>query len=803
MKCRWLIVVGAGVALSILAKASELPTQDRVVLDGLNASTEILIDRWGVPHIYATTIHDAFFAQGWNAARDRLWQIDLWRRSGLGELAAVLGRSYVAQDRAIRLFVYRGDIKQEWAAYGPEAKRNTGAFVQGINAYIAAAKSNNALLPPEFKLAGFEPAFWKADDIVRIRNHGLTGTAELQVLRAQLVCKGGFPAAELLLKISPPWTPVVAEGLDICSIPPNVLDQYQLAQQSIHFDSSGKMTSAAEVEKPIAMRDNNPSEHSQGSNNWAIAPSRTSTGRPILANDPHRGYEVPSLRYLVHVVAPGLNIIGAGEPALPGVSIGHNTRIAFGLTVFPIAGEDLYVYDTNPENPNEYRYRGAWESMRVLHETVAVRGGRDSEVELKFTRHGPVVMEDPRHLRAYAVRAAWLDTGGAPYFGSMWYLRAQNIRQFSSALKHWGEPGENQVYADTSGRIGWFPSGFTPVRTNSDGLLPLPGDGRYEWSGFLDHELLPSEIDPARGFISTANQMNLPKEYPYAQRRVGFTWADDFRIDRINEVIGGLPKSSILDSQELQNDYVSLPGRRLVGVLSSIPTSDPVLQEVIRWLGGWDKRIVAESPQAALFEIWVARHLGLAVVAQAANSMPENLQRLVSGNAATIVALLEHPDERFGTDPEKTRDKLMLDTLAAALKETQQRLGPDRSTWQWGRLATALFEHQLSPLADAAQRAQMNVGPAPKSGDGSVVSAVGYRSTDFRAEGGASFRMVLDVGHWDESVAVNTPGQSGALFSAHYGDLFPTWLSGGYFPLLFSRPAIEKAAERRIRLVPR
>jgi penicillin amidase len=798
------VVLCLGVALSALSMAEVVPVQSRIVVKGLNASAEILIDHWGVPHIYASTRHDAFVAQGWNAARDRLWQIDLWRRSGLGELAAVLGSNYAAQDRAVRLFVYRGDMSKEWAAYGPDAKLNTEAFVAGIDAYVAAAKADATLMPQEFKLAGYEPAFWKADDVVRIRNHGLVVGVSLQLMRAQMVCKAGIAAAEFIPKISPPWDPVVPEGLDFCSIPSNVLDQYQLAQKPVVFAEDERQIAAEKIPESTEYAANNLSSRSQGSNNWVIAPSRTTTGRPILANDPHRSEEVPSLRYLAHLVAPGLNVIGAGEPALPGISIGHNDHVAFGLTVFFIAQEDLYVYETNPRNPNEYRYRDGWEPMRVAHESIAVRGGPDSEVELKFTRHGPVVMEDPDHHRAYAVRATWLDTGGAPYFGSMWYLRSQNMKQFAAALKHWGEPGENQVYADMTGKIGWFPVGFTPIRPNSDGLLPLPGDGRYEWGGYMDRDLLPSEIDPARGYIATANQMNLPKDYPYAQRRVGFFWSDDSRFKRISEVIDGLSKVSIGDSEELQNDYVTLPGRRLIGVLSMIPTPDPQLKDLIRWLAAWDDRVTENSPQAALYEVWIAHHLGLAVIAQAAPSMPESgLRASISGSAPEIVDLLEHPDHRLGQNPEKKRDDIMLSTLAAAFEETKQRLGPDRSTWQWGKLATVLFEHQLSTLASEDQRAKMNVGPAPKAGDASVVGNAAYRNKDFRLRGGPSFRMVLDVGRWDDSFAVNTPGQSGDPSSSHYRDLFPLWLTGQYFPLLYSRSAIKKATERKILLVPR
>jgi penicillin amidase len=782
--------------------ADVAPAQSRFVVKGLQAEAEILVDTWGVPHIYASAPVDAFFAQGWNAARDRLWQIDLWRRSGLGELSAVLGGGYVAQDRAVRLFSYRGDLNKEWAAYGTDARVSTEAFVAGINAYIAAAKVDATLMPPEFKLAGYEPSFWKAEDVVRVRNHGIAQNAFLETQRALMACKDGPETLQVLPTIAPAWQPIVPQGLDLCGIPANVLDQYFLSRAPVDFTARGLPGAARNpveamqfVEKAVSIN--------QGSNNWVIAPSRTTTGRPILANDPHRAHQVPSLRYIAHLNAPGLNFIGAGEPALPGVSLGHNEHIAIGGTVFWIASEDLYVYETNPRDPNQYRYGNGWEHMRVEHESVAVQGERNRDVELKFTRHGPVVLEEPKNHRAYAVRATWLDVGGAPYMAGLRYLRAKSVGEVASALKHWGEPGINHVVADTAGKIGWFPAGLTPIRSNTDGLLPLPGNGRYEWGGYLDRDLLPSEVDPKRGYIATANEMNLPKDYPYAQRPVSFFWVDNSRIDRINEVLGDLPKSSIEDSERLQNDYVSLPARRLMRLLATMKSPDQTLHELLAWLGTWDANVLAQSPQAALYGVWISRHLVPAVIDKVAGSMPPRLRGVVSTiHIAEIIGLLEQPGPRLGADPLQARDDLILSTLAAAAEETRTLLGPDRSKWQWGQLHQTLLDHPLSSLADEPQRTHMKLGPVPKDGDANVLGVAEYDPRTFRTTTGASFRMVLDVGRWDESVAINAPGQAGSWTTPHYGDLFSAWREGRYFPLLYTRAAIERATRHKISLVP-
>lgn len=340
-----LALLSLGIVVSTVSAAQESPVQSRVMVKGLKAKAEVLVDRWGVPHLYASTPADAFLAQGWNAARDRLWQIDMWRRSGLGELAAVLGETYVAKDRAARLFSYRGDMRKEWVAYGPEAQRNTEAFVAGINAFVAAARANPKLMPPEFGLAGYQPAFWKTDDVARVRNHTIAFNARLQVGRAQMVCKDGS-TNQFLPAVAPSWKPIVPEGLDFCSIPPNVLDQYFLARGPVTFTEKGLAAAAESSDESRRLAESQQSVIQgsniiQGSNNWVIAPSKSATGRPILANDPHYSETVPSPFYISHLSAPGLNIIGSGDPALPGILIGHNESIALGMTIFWMAQEDL------------------------------------------------------------------------------------------------------------------------------------------------------------------------------------------------------------------------------------------------------------------------------------------------------------------------------------------------------------------------------------------------------------------------------------------------------------------------------
>ena len=286
-----------------------------------------------------------------------------------------------------------------------------------------------------------------------------------------------------------------------------------------------------------------------------------------MANDPHRALLLPSLRYWVHLVAPGWNVIGAGEPALPGVSVGHNEHGAWGFTIFPIDQEDLYVYETDPADPSRYRYRGGWETMRTIRETIAVKGAAPAAVDLKFTRHGPVVSEDPAHHRAYSIRAAWLEQGGAPYLASLRLDQAASWAEFREACRFFLVPSENMVWADRDGHIGWQAVGLAPRRQGWTGLLPVPGDGRYEWAGFLPVLELPHLADPPRGWIATANQDNLPRGYPFA---VSYQWTEPFRFARIEEVLGSPRRLTMTDSMQLQQDELSLPSRSLVPMLRGL-----------------------------------------------------------------------------------------------------------------------------------------------------------------------------------------------------------------------------------------
>ena len=356
---------------------SQMPSERRLQIAGLKEAVEIAVDRWGIAHIRASNADDLFFAQGYNAARDRLWQIDLWRKRGLGLLAADFGPGYLAQDRASRLFLYRGDMEREWASYAPDARQICEAYVAGINSYVARTERGEEKLPLEFTLLKTRPARWKAEDVVRIRSHCLTRNGISEILRAIVLSKAGDKADAIRKQLTPSVSPVTAPDLDLSSIPLAALDVFKLATASVSFSPerlNAPLEAAARWVRVDGVGDIVQRAESEGSNNWAIAPERTSTGRPIMAMDPHRTHAVPSLRYMVHLSMPGFDAIGAGEPAVPGVSMGHNGHSAFSLTIFGGDQEDVYVYETRDGDPASYRYGDGWERMSVVEEVFEVKG---------------------------------------------------------------------------------------------------------------------------------------------------------------------------------------------------------------------------------------------------------------------------------------------------------------------------------------------------------------------------------------------------------------------------------------------
>jgi len=785
-----------------MSSAAAPRASETLVIEGLRWEAEIAVDRWGIPHLRAGCHEDLFFLQGFNAARDRLWQIDLWRKRGLGLLSAEFGPGFLMQDRAARLFLYRGDMQREWAAYGcDDMQAICEAFTSGINAYVSLTDREPDRLPPEFGLLGTKPARWAAEDVVRIRSHGLTRNAMSEVMRAIVLSRSDDVTDLLRANLDPPTKACRASGVDLSAFDIEALDVFKLAIAGVSFGQerlAAKLADAHKWSKVNELGEIVEDLTASGSNNWAIHGSRTASGRPIVANDPHRAHAVPSLRYIVHLKAPGFDAIGAGEPAVPGISLGHNGTIAFGITIFCADQEDVYVY--RMDESGHYRHGEGVEPMQFIEEPIPVKGEADQLVTLKFTRHGPVIHEDTTHGIALAVKSVWFEPGSAAYLASLAAMRTRDFSEFRGAIGHWGAPSMNIVYGDIAGNIAWMPAGKMPRRANWNGLLPVPGDGSYEWDGFLSQDDLPLRLNPPEGFVATANQMNLPAGWPHERLPVGFEWSERSRATRIHEVLGQDCAATVASSQELQADVFSVPARRLQRLLMGAAGNNKEAAVGLAMLRPWDCRLAANSATAALFEVWWMKHLRprlLALIARNASLAA----MLAPGDVDGALAALEAPDERFGSDPTKARDDLLCDALGAAVVECRDRLGLDADNWSWGALHQGYFEHCLSKLKLEGVP-PMNVGPLPKGGSGSTPMHAGYRLGDFRVTHGASVRMVMDVGAWDNSVCINAPGQSGDPRSPHYRDLAPLWAKGEYVPMLYSSARIEPEITHRISLKP-
>ena len=762
--------VAAALLLTTAATAQEAPPgafSESRALPGLTAPGEIIIDRAGIPHIYAANARDGFFLQGYAVARDRLWQIDLWRKRGLGRLSASFGAQFVAQDRAARLLLYRGEMAAEWAAYPSQAKVWTEGFAAGINAYVADVETGRAPLPIEFSATNTRPERWQADDVVRIRSNALASNLTSEVVRARALCGGDLKYEPLRRELAPAHTVSIPKGLDPCSIPADMLDDYALGTGDVRFD--GQKIVVASLDPDIQ----------EGSNNWVIGAGKSATGRPILANDPHRAHAVPNLRYLSHIDTPELKIAGSGEPALPGISFGHNEDVAWAITIFAIDQQDLVV------NPTATK-------LTEVRERIEVKGAPPREVVLKFTDDGPIIHEDPTSGRSFALRATWTKPGASAYFNASWAWTAKTWDDFLVARDHWGAPPLNLLFANRAGDIGWAPGGFVPVRAAGDGLLPVPAGKVHRWTGLLDAKLMPVKHNPADGWIATANEMNIPAGYPHM---LGLEWADRSRITRISEVVGSKPKFGLTDAMALQNDPTSPMARRAVALLQGLAGRDANERGALALLGNWNGHEGPDSAAAALYEIWAARHLAASAVKAI---MPEaarrNFGRTSIGN---ILPVLED-GKLLGPDSAALRAEILLGSLGLAFAETARLLGPDPATWRWGALHRADFQPAL-PIA--GRDAERRVGPVPIGGSGSTPMAMGT-GPDFRVVSGASVRVVMDVGAWDNSMAINTPGQSGDPASPHYRDLFARWATGNYVPFVWSRPRVLQEAERIINVTP-
>jgi len=752
----------------------------QVAAPGLSAPVEILDDPYGVPHIRARSIPDAFFGQGYVVARDRLFQLDLSHRRELGRLAEAFGPAFAEHDAAARLFLFRGDPEAELAGVPANILACASAYAAGINARIDEVLADPALLPPEYRILGVSPLKWDLRGMVIARGEGF-GSVGDEIRRARLAAMGLLELDAIVAPLRPAWTLSVPEGLDAAAVSEADLGILRLG--GLPFGS------LVPADGPSAAADN--ARANAGSNAWTVGPGRSATGRPILANDPHLGIGSFDPRHVAHLTAPGLDVIGGGAPGLPGIMQGHTDRFAFGRTNFHIDQEDLFVLELHPDDPERYRHGEGWRAFERVEISIPVKGAPPRTATLRYAAQGPVVSHDPARRRATALAAVDLQPGASGAFAMIAINLARDWAGLHEAAFRFHPSPTNFHYADVDGNHGWQAIGFVPVRRRGDGLMPVPGDGRYDWTGIRDFRALPSDYNPAKGWFASANQNNLPEGWP-RDRIPAFSFREPYRYQRIADVLSAQPRHRLADSVALQHDTLSTPARQLIALLPAQGSAEA--EPAIAMLRGWDGRLDAGSGPAALFEIlW--RELGNRMLAAI---VPERARGLVDEiSPSVLLGLLAFPDRRLGADPAAARDALFDTALAAAWASARTQLGPDPAAWRWGTLHQVRIRHPLSRIPAIAAAFPPIEGEG-SGGDSFTVMARWLRGAPaWQVAGGASYLQVIDVGAWDNSLMLNFPGQSNDPGSPHYRDQYAHWIAGEMQPMLFSRAAVDAHAVGR------
>lgn len=761
---------------------------------GLSAPIDIVDDKFGIPHIRAATIPDAFFGQGYVVARDRLFQIDLSYRRDLGRLAEAFGPKFARHDGVARLFRYRGDLDAELARVPADVIACARAYVAGINARVDEVTADPSQLPLEYGILGIAPLKWDFEDLVRQREAS-EGNTDDSVRRAQLAALGLLDLDAVVAPLRPAWKMTMPKGLDIAAVTDADLGVLRIGRlpfggEAPAADPAAPAARVSSLDHAVSAERNN-----AGSNAWTVAPSRTTTGRPILANDPHLGIGGFSPRHVAHLTAPGLDVIGGGSPGQPGIMQGHTDRFAFGRTNFHIDQSDLFILDLNPENPEEYRHNGGWKRFETVTESIPVKGGPAQSVTHRYAVQGPVIAHDPARRRASVLTTVAMQQGSADCFAMIAINLSKDWVSLRKAFALHPSP-TNFHYADVQGNTGWQVIGFAPVRKAGDGLLPVPGDGSHDWTGMRNFSALPSEYNPKKGWFASANQNNLPDNWP-RDRIPAFSFREPYRYDRCAEVLAAQPKHSIADSVALQHDTLSKPAQQF---LRQLPASPSVaVKPAVDMLRGWNAHLDANSGPAALFEtVW--RDLSKRMLAAIVPDRAKNLVTEIS--PSVLLGLLDKPDARLGADPQGTRDAILDAALAAGWASAQQLLGADPAAWRWATLHQVKLRHPLSAIPAIAKAFPAIEGQG-SGGDGFTVMARWLGAgPSWNVGGGSSYQQVIDVGAWDNSQILVIPGQSIDPRSPHYRDLYGSWIAGDTLPLLYSRAAVDKAAAARTTLKP-
>ena len=740
---------------------------------GVVAPVTIETDAHGVPTIRASTGGDALFGLGYVHARDRLWQMEYQRRIGAGRLAEILGPRLVETDRFLRTVGFRRAALSAWRSLSPRARPLVESYVRGINAFIASSSAR----PIEFRILRCSPApFDPVDALVwaKLMAWDLGGNARNEIRRARFVAAlGEKRAAELLPPV--PETPTILLDSEWKASTPSSRDTGHATR-----DTGIPSSFLARLDRSFALAGaRDPDDPGLGSNSWVLAGSRTLSGKPILANDPHLALRAPSVWYVARLSAPGYSVAGATLPGLPGVVIGHNDRIAWALTSLEPDVQDLFVEQLDPADPSRYRWRGEWKRFETRRETIRVRGGHDVVVDVRSSVHGPIVsdvLEGASALgRAVALRWTALDDTDRTAEAIEGIDRSGTWDEFLDAVRLFRAPPQSFLYADAAGHIGYTASGAIPIRPRADGLLPVSGAGKDDWSGYVSFDELPRTLDPPRAFLVTANNRVVSGG---TADRIARDWQEPYRAGRITQRILAKDKLGASDVRSIQLDRVSLQAVELLPLLLDTAPADAPSEDALSRLRVWNRELASESAAAAIYAAWYAR---LARMPEdELGGVPQGVVR----SRFLINALKADSDwcDDVRTRTRETCAHFRSATLRDAVSFLRRRLGSDPTRWRWDRLHHARFPHGVFEAVGVLRGIfGLETG---QGGDASTVNVGAYQlDGSFRMTDGPSYRQIVDLADPAAAVFVHTTGQSGNVFDRRYRDLLPLWRRGDYLPM--------------------
>jgi penicillin amidase len=826
-----LVVVVAGVSIFVFVNwqgwvEAGFPQIDgEIKLTGLDGPVDVYRDENGVPHIYASTEHDLVFAQGYIQAQDRFFQMDFQRHRSTGRLAEMLGSSLLEVDKFLRTIGWERISREELDLMDAHSMAILEAYAEGVNAYLA--DHEGAELGLEYVFlpllnAGYQPAPWEPLHTIswaKAMAWELSGNMDTEIDRAKLLAT---LSPEQIAELYPPYPdeyPTIVKDWATSSERNTVADRFA---QLPNF-----MPALSQVSEQVAMMDalfGIDGFTGIGSNSWAVDGSLTDTGKPLLANDMHLPANIPHIWYQngLHCRPKStqcpLDVVGVSFVGVPLVIVGHNDHIAWGYTNVGPDSMDLYIEKINPDNPYQYEVNGKWVDMEVITETIQVGTKETVELEVRLTRHGPIITDvyeltewkeetglDDLPVN-YAVAVHW--TALEPNTTLQAVMKvdyAQNWEDFREAAKEFAVPAQNMLYADIEGNIGYQMPGNIPIRAgDSDGRYPVPGwTDAHEWVGYIPFDELPFAINPPAGYIATANNAVVGSSYPY---QIADTWSYGQRARRIEDMNLEAPGPiDIAYFQKMQGDNKSLNAEVLVPYLLAVDMDDADLESVRSILNGWDFQEHKSSPEAALFEaFW--KHL---LMATFMDELPEGFEPGGSGRWTVVVnGLVDDPqdtwwDDQTTTDVVETRDDIFRLAFESAVVELKKELGKDPTQWAWGDLHYIVFKHEVMSNLPLIAKA-FNRGPFPLSGGSSIVNANGWNaaSDGYTVGGGPSERLIVDMGDFTNSLLIHPTGQSGHPYHPHYIDMADAWANIQYNPLYWDMETIQQTAEGHLRLVP-